>query len=113
MNKIQVGLAASPNIAAARSRVGSLANADHRPGGGAVRIEHHRVDLSGAAPRIQARSDHRPGGGNKKVRHGFYAHCTMNMQMSTAERETRTACWCRVYTVHDSGVRAGKRTPPW
>ena len=67
MNKIQVGTVASPNICGVKSRVGSLANAGHQPGGGAVKIERHRLDHSQAAPRIQARSDHRPGGGNRKV----------------------------------------------
>lgn len=69
MNKIQVGAAPSPNLKAVRSKIGSLANTTHRPGGGHVKIESHKVDFSKAQPRIEAKNDtYAPGGGDKKVR---------------------------------------------
>ena len=67
MNKIQVGYAPSPNLKAARSKIGSLDNATHKPGGGNVRIESRKV-LIDAKPRIGARNElYAPAGGDKKV----------------------------------------------
>ena len=67
MNKVQVGNAASPNIKNVKSRIGSLANTSYKPGGGNVKIESHKVDVSSASTKIQAKSNYKPGGGNKKV----------------------------------------------
>lgn len=39
MNKIQVGATPSPNLKVVRSKIGSLENATHKPGGGNVKIE--------------------------------------------------------------------------
>lgn len=67
MNKVQVGATPSPNLKAIRSKIGSLENATHRPGGGNVKIESKKVEVK-AAPRIAARNDqYVPGGGDKKV----------------------------------------------
>jgi len=67
MNKIQVGYAPSPNLKAARSKIGSLDNATHKPGGGNVRIESRKV-LIDAKPRIGARNElYAPAGGDKKI----------------------------------------------
>lgn len=67
MNKVQVGATPSPNLKAVRSKIGSLQNATHKPGGGNVKIESRKVDVK-AAPRIAARNDqYVPGGGDKKV----------------------------------------------
>lgn len=71
MNKIQVGTGASPNIKNVKSRVGSLANASYKPGGGNIKIESHKVDMSKAAPKVKATSTYKSQGGNKKVR-GLY-----------------------------------------
>ncbi|KAF4529913.1 hypothetical protein B566_EDAN018195 [Ephemera danica] len=68
MNKIQVGTAASPNLKTVRSKIGSLDNATHKPGGGQVRIESRKVDFSKAGSRIAAKNDqYQPGGGDKKI----------------------------------------------
>ncbi|XP_065331850.1 microtubule-associated protein 4-like [Cloeon dipterum] len=68
MNKIQVGQAASPNLKVVRSKIGSLQNADHKPGGGQVRIESKKLDFSKASSRITAKNDtYQPGGGDKKI----------------------------------------------
>lgn len=73
MNKIQVGAAPSPNLKTVKSKIGSLANTTHKPGGGHVKIESHKVTFS-AQPRIAAKNDaYIPGGGEKKVK--AIRHC--------------------------------------
>ncbi|KAK4880944.1 hypothetical protein RN001_004263 [Aquatica leii] len=68
MNKIQVGAAPSPNLKVVKSKIGSLENATHKPGGGHVKIENRKVDFSTASPRIAAKNDtYTPGGGEKKI----------------------------------------------
>jgi microtubule-associated protein tau len=67
MNKIQVGAAPSPNLKVVRSKIGSLENATHKPGGGNVKIESKKLDIK-AAPRITARNEaYVPKGGDKKI----------------------------------------------
>lgn len=67
MNKVQVGATPSPNLKVVRSKIGSLENATHKPGGGNIKIETKKLDIK-AAPRIAARNDtYVPGGGDKKV----------------------------------------------
>ncbi|XP_054279617.1 microtubule-associated protein tau-like isoform X2 [Macrosteles quadrilineatus] len=67
MNKIQVGAAPSPNLKTVKSKIGSLQNATHKPGGGNVKIEHRKLDWK-AEPRIAAKNDaYQPGGGDKKI----------------------------------------------
>lgn len=56
MNKIQVGAAPSPNLKEARSKVGSLQNYTHKPGGGRVKIEHRKLEWN-AQPRIEAKNE--------------------------------------------------------
>ena len=68
MNKIKVGFAPSPNLKAARSKIGSLDNATHKPGGGNVKIESRKIQIE-AKPRIGARNElYTPAGGDKKVK---------------------------------------------
>ncbi|XP_037092026.1 microtubule-associated protein tau-like isoform X2 [Pollicipes pollicipes] len=67
MNKVQVGTAASPNIKNVKSRIGSLANSSYKPGGGNIKIESHKIDVSKASTKIQAKSSYKPGGGTKKI----------------------------------------------
>lgn len=68
MNKVQVGAAPSPNIKMVKSKIGSLENATHKPGGGKVRIENRKLDFNKAAPKIAAKNEaYVPGGGDKKV----------------------------------------------
>lgn len=55
MNKIQVGFAPSPNLKAVKSKIGSLENATHKPGGGNVKIESRKIQIE-AKPRIGARN---------------------------------------------------------
>ncbi|XP_077297138.1 microtubule-associated protein tau isoform X2 [Arctopsyche grandis] len=68
MNKVQVGAAPSPNIKMVKSKIGSLENATHKPGGGKVRIENRKLDFNKAAPKIAAKNEaYVPGGGDKKI----------------------------------------------
>uniref|UniRef100_A0A182PGS4 Microtubule-associated protein n=1 Tax=Anopheles epiroticus TaxID=199890 RepID=A0A182PGS4_9DIPT len=67
MNKIQVGGAPSPNLKVVKSKIGSLENTSHKPGGGNVKIETKKIDIK-AAPRIEAKNDaYVPKGGDKKI----------------------------------------------
>lgn len=67
MNKIQVGSAPSPNLKVVRSKIGSLENYTHKPGGGKVKIENRKLEWK-AQPRIEAKNDkYAPSGGEKKV----------------------------------------------
>ncbi|CAH1972961.1 unnamed protein product [Acanthoscelides obtectus] len=67
MNKVQVGSAPSPNLKVVKSKIGSLANASYKPGGGNVKIETKKLEFK-AAPRIEAKNDkYQPKGGEKKI----------------------------------------------
>jgi len=67
MNKVQVGSAPSPNLKVVRSKVGSLQNTSHKPGGGQVKIENRKLEWK-AGTRIEAKNDaYVPGGGDKKI----------------------------------------------
>ncbi|KAF6206462.1 hypothetical protein GE061_017695, partial [Apolygus lucorum] len=67
MNKVQVGAAPSPNLKVVKSKIGSLENAKHKPGGGQIKIESRKLDFK-AGPRIEAKNDtYSPGGGEKKI----------------------------------------------
>ena len=69
MNKIEVGKTASPNLKNIKSKIGSLNNATHKPGGGKVKIESKKLDFSKAGSRIEAKNQqYIPKGGDKKVR---------------------------------------------
>lgn len=75
MNKIQVGNAPSPNLKQVRSKIGSLENATHKPGGGHVKIETKKLDFKGT-PRIEAKNEkYVPKGGEKKVGYNIYLYC--------------------------------------
>lgn len=68
MNKVHVGSAPSPNIKAVKSKIGSLDNATHKPGGGNIKIENKKLDFTKTTPRIAAKNDaYAPSGGDKKV----------------------------------------------
>merc|ERR1712223_544520 len=70
MNRIVVGTAPSPNLWNTQSRIGSLANANHRPGGGQVQIPNQRLDwkVNPVAPRTKAfNPKYVPGGGDKPI----------------------------------------------
>ncbi|XP_058055653.1 microtubule-associated protein tau [Anopheles bellator] len=67
MNKIQVGGAPSPNLKVVKSKIGSLENTSHKPGGGNVKIETKKIDIKASA-RIEAKNDaYMPKGGDKKI----------------------------------------------
>jgi len=67
MNKIVVGSAPSPNLMSAQSRIGSLANTQHRPGGGNVKIENRKLEWSAQARTKMVNENYTPGGGDKKI----------------------------------------------
>ncbi|KAF5298684.1 hypothetical protein FQR65_LT09664 [Abscondita terminalis] len=68
MNKVQVGSAPSPNLKVVKSKIGSLENAAHKPGGGNIRIENRKIDFSTTSSRIAAKNEtYAPGGGEKKI----------------------------------------------
>lgn len=67
MNKVKVGNAPPPNLRQVRSKIGSLDNATHKPGGGNIKIETKKLDFKGQ-PRIEAKNEaYAPKGGDKKV----------------------------------------------
>lgn len=67
MNKIQVGNAPSPNLKQVRSKIGSLENAAHKPGGGNIKIETKKLEFK-VTPRIEAKNEkYISKGGEKKV----------------------------------------------
>ena len=66
MNKVVVGVSPSPNLRKT-SKIGSLANASHRPGGGQVRIENRKLDWNVSARTVNVNSGYAPSGGDKKV----------------------------------------------
>jgi hypothetical protein len=72
MNKVQVGFAPSPNLKTVHSKIGSLANANYKPGGGHVKIESKKIQIE-AKPRIGARNEnYTPSGGDVKVNIFFF-----------------------------------------
>ena len=67
MNKVQVGCAPSPNLKTVSSKIGSMANASYKPGGGNVKIETQKVKIE-AKSKVGARNDsYVKSGGDKKV----------------------------------------------
>ena len=68
MNKIVVGMSPSPNLRKTSSKIGSLANSAHRPGGGQVKIENRKLDWNVGARTVNLNNNYTPGGGDKKVR---------------------------------------------
>merc|ERR1719412_2437530 len=67
MNKVKVGMSQSPNIKQVRSKVGSLANATHKAGGGDIRIENRKLDWKKDGRTDAFNSSYKPGGGDKKI----------------------------------------------
>jgi len=67
MNRIKVGMTSSPNLKKVQSKVGSLANANHRPGGGEIKIRSQKLEWK-AEPRTKAlNAEYRPQGGDKRI----------------------------------------------
>lgn len=67
MNKVRVGNAPPPNLREVRSKIGSLSNTAHKPGGGKVKIENKKLEFN-VSSRIAAKNEaYVPGGGEKKV----------------------------------------------
>ena len=74
MNKVVVGVSPSPNLRKT-SKIGSLANSAHKPGGGQVKIENRKLDWNVAARTVNVNSGYAPSGGDKKViRAAFSLH---------------------------------------
>jgi microtubule-associated protein tau len=68
MNRVVVGTAPSPNLTVSQARIGSLANASHKPGGGQVRIESRKLEWTTSARTSTMRpGGHQAGGGDKKI----------------------------------------------
>jgi len=67
MNKIVVGAAPSPNLMSAQSRIGSLANNKHKPGGGKVKIENRKLEWNTQARTKAVNEKYVPGGGDVKI----------------------------------------------
>jgi len=67
MNKIVVGSAPSPNLMSAQSRIGSLSNTQHKPGGGNIRIENRKLEWNVQAKTVVNNDKYTPGGGDKKI----------------------------------------------
>ena len=68
MNKVKLSLTATPNLRQVSSKIGSLNNATHRPGGGDIKIERRKLDWK-VESRTQAKNDgYVPQGGDKKVK---------------------------------------------
>lgn len=62
-----MGNAPSPNLKQVRSKIGSLENASHKPGGGNIKIETKKLEFK-VTPRIEAKNEkYIPKGGEKKV----------------------------------------------
>ena len=68
MNKIVVGTTPSPNLRKTSSKIGSLANSSHTPGGGQVKIENRKLDWNVSARTVNVNAGYVPTGGDKKVR---------------------------------------------
>jgi len=66
MNKVVVGVSPSPNLRKT-SKIGSLANSSHRPGGGQVKIETRKLDWNVSARTVNVNSGYAPSGGDKKI----------------------------------------------
>jgi len=67
MNKIVVGNAPSPNLVTAQSRIGSLSNTQHKPGGGKVKIENRKLEWNAQPKTKMVNENYTPGGGDKKI----------------------------------------------
>ena len=67
MNKIVVGTTQSPNLKQVKSKIGSLQNAAHKPGGGEIRIENRKLEWKRESRTAAFNSSYKPGGGEKKV----------------------------------------------
>lgn len=67
MNKIVVGVSPSPNLRKTSSKIGSLTNSSHRPGGGQVKIENRKLEWNVNAKTVNLNSNYAPGGGDKKI----------------------------------------------
>ena len=113
MNKIKVGNANSPNLKKIQSKVGSLANASHRPGGGEFKIKSQKLEWK-AAPRTDALNDkYVPGGGTKKVSSFDLTekfHLRTKKYFSAFQIENRKLDWntsSRVGSLDNATHRAG------
>ena len=72
MNKIKVGHAPPPKLREVKSKIGSLQNATHKPGGGNVKIESKKLEFN-VQSRIAAKNEaYAPKGGEKKVKKSKY-----------------------------------------
>merc|ERR1711915_52464 len=67
MNKIVLKNTPAPNLKKVKSKVSSLTNTNHKPGGGQVKIESRKLEWN-AAPKTNVLNEgYVPGGGDKKI----------------------------------------------
>ena len=94
MNKVVVGVSPSPNLRKT-SKIGSLANSAHKPGGGQVKIENRKLDWNVAARTVNVNSGYAPSGGDKKVIKSVFIFLILTHKQSSADRaeEAELECW--------------------
>ncbi|NP_001072465.1 microtubule-associated protein tau [Xenopus tropicalis] len=63
--------AAMPDLKNVRSKIGSIDNIRHQPGGGKVQIVHKKIDLSSVQSKCGSKDNlkHMPGGGTIQITH--------------------------------------------
>eukprot|EP00090_Calanus_glacialis_P000940 TRINITY_DN10679_c0_g1_i1.p1 TRINITY_DN10679_c0_g1~~TRINITY_DN10679_c0_g1_i1.p1 ORF type:complete len:1682 (+),score=397.37 TRINITY_DN10679_c0_g1_i1:312-5048(+) len=67
MNKVVLKNTPAPNLKKVKSKVSSLTNTKHKPGGGQVKIESRKLEWN-AAPKTNVLNEgYVPGGGDKKI----------------------------------------------
>lgn len=90
MNKVRVGNAPPPNLREVRSKIGSLSNTSHKPGGGQVKIENKKLEFN-VSSRIAAKNEaYMPRGGDKKVR--LFFSFKFNTNLTNTESKYFSHC---------------------
>ncbi|XP_058858732.1 microtubule-associated protein 2 isoform X9 [Acipenser ruthenus] len=69
-NRTPVPLAPMPDLKNVKSKIGSIDNIKHQPGGGKVQIVHKKVDVSNVSSKCGSKDNirHKPGGGNVEIK---------------------------------------------
>ncbi len=68
MNRVKVGMSSSPNLKQVKSKIGSMSNSSHRPGGGEIKIENRKLNWRSEGRTVAKNEGYTPKGGDKKVR---------------------------------------------
>ncbi|XP_058862524.1 microtubule-associated protein 2-like isoform X2 [Acipenser ruthenus] len=69
-NRTPVPLAPMPDLKNVKSKIGSIDNIKHQPGGGKVQIVHKKIDVSNVSSKCGSKDNirHKPGGGNVEIK---------------------------------------------